>query len=235
MTESKSIAEVVGINSRELRLEHGLTLADVSYFAGQFGLKWSPGKVGDLESGRVRPSLSTLYVLAGVFSVLLDRPVPLRRFLQTRGVVEVNAVVAVEGEEFARGFEGEPLQWDTLTHLTASQAGRRDEVEEVNALVAALPGYLKPGSWPAIWDGLSQYGETERRVAKTLGVDRVRLVAECHHLWGRTYAHERDRRAGPAANAQAKGRVSRDLKDELLQSVRANGHGEDPGDGQRKP
>jgi hypothetical protein len=38
-------------------------------------------------------------------------------------------------------------------------------------------------------------------------------------LWHRTFSEERDRRAGPDANQQKRGRVSRELRTELENAI----------------
>jgi hypothetical protein len=38
-------------------------------------------------------------------------------------------------------------------------------------------------------------------------------------VWGRTFSEERDRRAGGEANAQKRGRVTREMKAELEQVI----------------
>jgi hypothetical protein len=60
-------------------------------------------------------------------------------------------------------------------------------------------------------------------MCKNIGVDRF-LAAAMAALWGRTFSAERDNRAGPDANAQRRGQVSRQLKAELQQVIR---HGND--------
>jgi hypothetical protein len=80
-------------------------------------------------------------------------------------------------------------------------------------------------SWPArlqekvsvgeIRQVYADYGEPEQLLERDLGVGRDRLAAEMAALWGQAFHVERDQRAGPGANAQKKGRVSRALKAEL--------------------
>ena len=60
-----------------------------------------------------------------------------------------------------------------------------------------------------------QSGEAEARMAKALGVHEENLAALSAYLWGRTLSAERNRRAGPTANAQDRGRITRRLKAEL--------------------
>jgi hypothetical protein len=45
-------------------------------------------------------------------------------------------------------------------------------------------------------------------------------------LWKRTFSQERDRRAGPEANAQKRGQVSRELRKELQAVIEAATHGD---------
>jgi len=63
-------------------------------------------------------------------------------------------------------------------------------------------------------------GLTEDRVARRLEVSRDRLAATSFRLWdGRTFGEERDRRAGSDANAQKRGRVTRELRAELEEAL----------------
>jgi transcriptional regulator with XRE-family HTH domain len=64
--------------------------------------------------------------------------------------------------------------------------------------------------------------ETDYRMCRNIGVDRETGVAAMVRLWGRPFSAERDRRAGPDANAQRRGIVARKLKAELKKAI-ANG------------
>ena len=80
-------------------------------------------------------------------------------------------------------------------------------------------------SWPArlkekVSVGLlrqvyADYGEPEQLLEREFGINRDRLVAEMAALWKKSFHAERDRLAGPGANAQKKGRVARQLKADL--------------------
>jgi hypothetical protein len=69
--------------------------------------------------------------------------------------------------------------------------------------------------------------EGDMRVCKRLGVDDATGGALMVQLWGRTYRDERDRRAGPNANAQHRGQVARKLQAELETALARNGEAED--------
>jgi hypothetical protein len=63
------------------------------------------------------------------------------------------------------------------------------------------------------WSGL-----TDQRVAASLGLNTEQLCDAAVQLWGTVFSAERDRRAGPDANPQKRGRVTRELKAELKES-----------------
>jgi hypothetical protein len=67
--------------------------------------------------------------------------------------------------------------------------------------------------WPKV------LGLTEERVAAGLGIGTDRLCAESLRLWNTTFSAQRDRIAGPDANAQRKGQVTRQLKAELKRAL----------------
>ena len=66
--------------------------------------------------------------------------------------------------------------------------------------------------------------EADYRMAQSVGIAKEMAAAEMQALWGRSFTAERDHRAGPDANPQKRGRVSRELKAELRAAVK-NGDG----------
>lgn len=86
---------------------------------------------------------------------------------------------------------------------------------------ALVDGYLDPDLRTTDLEQMRQRsGLTEDRIAQRLKISRDRLAATSFRLWdGRTFGEERDRRAGPAANAQKRGRVTRELRAELEKAL----------------
>jgi hypothetical protein len=66
---------------------------------------------------------------------------------------------------------------------------------------------------------LREFSESDARMCKNIGVDRFLGAAAMAALWGQTFSAERDHRAGPDANAQRRGQISRQLKAELQQVI----------------
>jgi hypothetical protein len=61
--------------------------------------------------------------------------------------------------------------------------------------------------------------EADYRMAHSVGISREMAAFEMEALWGRSFTAERDRRAGPDANPQKRGRISRELKTELQEAI----------------
>jgi hypothetical protein len=66
---------------------------------------------------------------------------------------------------------------------------------------------------------LRDFSESDARMCKNIGVDQVLGAAAMAALWRRTFTAERDHRAGPDANAQRRGQISRQLKAELQEVI----------------
>jgi hypothetical protein len=62
-------------------------------------------------------------------------------------------------------------------------------------------------------------GLTEHRLAQRLAISQDRLADTSFRLWQRTFSEERDRLAGPTANKQKRGQVSRTLQAELEKAL----------------
>ena len=93
--------------------------------------------------------------------------------------------------------------------LSAAVSGRPVKVKVTGALSGS--GTLSATA--------SVVRETDQRMCKQLGVDTATGVAAMDKLWGRLFSAERDRRAGPDANAQRRGIVARQLKAELQEAL----------------
>lgn len=85
----------------------------------------------------------------------------------------------------------------------------------------ALPKWAREQVDPTDWlDVDLEFQESDARICKSLGISRELGVAAMALLWKKTLVAERDRLAGPGANAQRRGQISRQLKAELQKAVR---------------
>ena len=198
-----SIAKVVGANARALRLGAEIKAERFAYEATSVGLPWTTGRVGDFEHGRIPPDLGTIYAAAVALGRLIGRPVTLAELLATGEPVAVNDALTIG----ATALLGEivPVR------------GRLGGKGTLSATAVPVRGRL--GGKGTLSATAVPVLETDYRMCRNIGVDRGTGVAAMVALWGRPFSAERDRRAGPDANAQRRGIVARALKAELKKAI----------------
>jgi hypothetical protein len=126
--------------------------------------------------------------------------------------------------------------WQVMLADLVSDEGRvtlTDSFSVDGVLVEALcgahdfttfdPPPWRPQTGEAVLPGppstLGRSGLTEHRLAKRLKITEARLAHVSFQLWQSTFTEERDRRAGPDANQQKRGQVSRELRAELEKAL----------------
>lgn len=213
------LAAVVGANAQRLRIDKGVTTDQLARTASFYGLKWTDSRVSAMERGKVAPTLPTLFALAQALGDVTGERVSIVDLVWTDEWVELNPDLIVRGDVLSSAVSGTPV------HLTAGDVfGAVDRMkEQIPKLISELkelPDYLDETPVTAIQQAERHAGATEERVAKDLGIGLVRMHHESAHLWGDSFSRERDRRAGPDANAQRKGQITRQMKAELRESLK---------------
>jgi transcriptional regulator with XRE-family HTH domain len=220
--EKKSLAEVVGQNCQRIRTTIGITQDDLARYARNVGLRWTASKVGDFEKGRRAPTFATvllvslaLHSAAQIAARRGGREVSttLSELVRSKEEVALNDDVALAADLVSAACRGQP--WDLWS---STEPGA--EAESSLRLYREMWGddALAPPERVLLRSGLS-----EDRLARQLGIERVRLADISYLLWQSTFSEERDRRAGPEANQQKKGRISRKLRAQLEEAL-ADGH-----------
>jgi transcriptional regulator with XRE-family HTH domain len=229
MTETTWLAAVIGANARRVRLTAGATLEQVARAARANGLKWSSGKVGDLESGRVAPSLATIVPLAMALQEATSTPVTIAELVVSDGYVRLNSDMAIKGKALAKVLSSEtaPFSLPVSNFKEESEDVARRMRDGIAVILEDISGTEGWESIPHLRDvragdfrkNRHRFSETERRLAKELAEPYARICFESLHLWGKSFTEERDARAGKDANAQKRGIVARALKKELKASI----------------
>jgi transcriptional regulator with XRE-family HTH domain len=214
--EAPTVAEVVARNVRRLRGTH--TADELARKARGRGLNWGTGRISELEAGKVSPTLPTLFALAEALGSIAGTPVSLADLVRADGFIKINDKLVVKAKKVVASVSSVPVEL-TVGDLEGGKDRLADVLRGAMAEMNALPDYLL--DMPGDADDLAyrNSGETEERIAKSLGIGILRMRLESTHLWGDAFSAERDRRAGPDANAQKRGRVSRELKAELKASI----------------
>jgi transcriptional regulator with XRE-family HTH domain len=202
------MAEVLGRNARALRESAGATLEDVAKIARLYGLRWSSGSVGSLESGRtVGVNLENLIKVAATLGDIVGHPVKLADLFAGDGDValgdDLTVPLAMVRDMFSS--EGEGVWIETVS------------VPRIAGGYFPAVGTVKYS--PVQRSVLDAFRETDIRACKGLGVEPVVGAKAMAKLWKSTLTAERDRRASSDANAQARGRISRTLKAELAKEL----------------
>ncbi|MCP9621771.1 hypothetical protein FOH10_30430 [Nocardia otitidiscaviarum] len=214
---SPTLAEIVGHNAKRLRADHNTEA--LAKCAKQVGLRWNTGRVTDLEAGRISPTVPTLLALTFAFGGLLGRPVALTELFEAEGFVKLNDdFPAVRADLVLEALGGQPIGLK-VGHLRGGKQQTIAAFKKSHAAWKELPTRPDDPDTLDIQTALKESGPTEDRVARDLGISTLRLAYESARLWKGTFTQERDRRAGDDANAQKRGRVSRDMKHELRQAI----------------
>lgn len=209
---TRSIAAVLGSNCRDIRKRAGVTQDELARAARQLGLKWTASKVRDFESGRSAPTFATVVALtAALDSVIKDEPVLLADLVRYDGEVTITEDFEPDGDKLADYCSGgtwEPRAfiledtWDSLADRFSRQS-TESGIDWTGPVI----------DWPKV------LGLTDERVAAGLGISADQLCDVALRLWNTTFSAQRDRIAGPDANAQRKGRITRQLKAELERAL----------------
>jgi transcriptional regulator with XRE-family HTH domain len=223
-SESEPLSVVVGRNFRRLRTDAGLTQNDIAKHAKNNGLRWTASKVGDFESGRTAPTFATILAATSALSAARKRNVQLADLVESQEFVEITDKFDPIGSVLAAILSG-GRTWASLV---------RDEVGYYKRTPLDMSGFQEWGerlqeeskrypefdfSVRALDPVIERQGLDEQRVAKRLDITSELLAAVSWVLWRRSFSDERDRRAGADANAQKRGRISRELQAELRERL----------------
>jgi transcriptional regulator with XRE-family HTH domain len=201
------VAKAVGANARELRVAADVTLEQFALAAKHYGLPWTSGRVGDFEGGRVAPSFPTLYAATAALGLAIGRPVSLVELFAGDGPVEMNDSLIVDLSALRAALSGEAVSARAKSKVKLTAVFTPDWADSKLQLRV-----------------LNDFREADERMCKSIGVGSDIGAAAMAKLWKRTFVAERDRRAGPDANPQRRGQISRQLKADLEKALR---HGND--------
>jgi len=167
----------------------------------------------------VSPTIPTLVSLAAALADVRGKPVTLVDLVEHDGWIELvkDSVVLPRGV-LQRFLRGEPVAIearDVADILTAAAEGYREQVKK-------LPPKLRNVKMRDVAAVTREAGETEERVAKALGVDTWLVNRASALLWQKTVSAERDERSGSDATKQARGRITRQLQEELRAVIHGN-------------
>lgn len=231
-SEPEPLAVVLGRNCKRIRREIRATQDDLARHARAIGLNWTETKVGHFEAGRVgRPTFAMVLAVTLALQMALEETterrdaadgVTLADLVGDKGYIALTgglSVPAVQVQEVCRGGKfpiGDQQYRLTIRHPEPLSP------DEIAAAAEQMAKWLRTDAKPlvdGIADALQRSGLTERRLAKHLRITDQQLAAASFLLWQSTFSEERDRQAGPDANQQKRGRITRALRAELEKAL----------------
>lgn len=214
----ESLSAVFARNARALRVGAELKADEVARAVTAHGLHWAPSRVSELEMGRIAPTLSTLLILSAAFSDLRGESVLLADWFAGESLVAIADTVHVPLADVRAALDGLPVGLPEPS-VSGTEILMQDYLANRLDQKPLSRGQLKKLS--AIWN---QCGEAESRAARALGIDQGTLCELMLEIWGTTLTAKRDELAGPDANAQKRGRVARELREELRRAISFGKH-----------
>lgn len=215
---AESLSAAFARNARILRTEAGLKADQVARAVTARGLHWAPSRVSELEMGRIAPTLSTLLILSAAFGDLRGRPVSLADWFAGDGEVVLTDTVRAPLADARAALTGRPVTLPEPSISTTEMLMKDYLAQRIDGTAISAARLKKLSK---IWD---QYGEAEDRAARALGVDQGTLCEVMLGLWGMTLSLKRDQIAGPEANAQKRGRIARELREQLREAISSGEH-----------
>jgi transcriptional regulator with XRE-family HTH domain len=212
------VADVIGEAAKVLRLDAKVTLEHMARVAQRYGLPWTSGRVGDFEAGRTAPSLPTLIAAAAALGDVIGRPVSLAELIAGEGEVQINDKLSLDTSALRAALSGGSVKAHAIQDILAQN------MQEMAPLMISQTDFHWPKRLRAVHPNLRQevlrdFSESDARMCKNVGVDQILGAAAMAALWRRTFTAERDDRAGPDANAQRRGQISRQLKADLQEVI----------------
>lgn len=228
-----TVAQVVGSNLSRIRDEHGLTLEEIARYSHTYGLRWNTARVSRIDRGEGSLNLETVLMLSVILSAMTDQPVSVRDLLETDESVTLapRSTLKPHGAQILLCGEGATELDSVLEEYGGIVAEQSHEVDEImgaygGIVVPAVPEALSEFEAQKYFVEVFHRTLSDERNARTLGLTDAEFSAWSVRLWGHLMSAETEKRAPEDATAQKKGRITRELMDEMREAV-GRGRGND--------
>lgn len=209
-TSARPIREIIGHNVREIRDEHGVTADELGRELRHYGMKWNVNRVSELERGQKAVGIPELVTLSLALSSLTGSTTTPGDLLDSGDPVELAEGVTLQNNALRRVVEGDDdlKVGDVVGGVEAVNAAINHSLESLRGISESIP-------FGQVRQAVRDRGLADHRAARKLGWTDDEFLRHCLDRWGRMLSVETERRAGPDANAQRRGRITRELIDEL--------------------
>jgi hypothetical protein len=153
--------------------------------------------VVELERGQLAISGTLLFLLTQVLGDVKGHRIRMSELFEGAGSVELNSATDVPTELLRNAVDGDVVDWGAF---------------RAESTHAAPKGITHTGT-----------GLAEERAARRLGISPADVDMHANALWGTTLTEHRDALAGPNANGQTRGRITRQLIDQIRDRADSGG------------
>ena len=219
MKNDNVMRAVVGRNIRNLRANANVTSDDLRLEMRNYGFKWSPSRIAEIERGEkpVHPVYLVAFSLA--LTNLSGRAVTVDDLLSTPGRISLSDDLDMDGQQFrdvlASRYDVNELWALRKTMTTGTQTTAQ-----------ALEDYLRRPHERPDTSGIMEIAEllaqapptlslADERARKRLNLELPEYVELVLSQWGHTLSDEVERQAPPGATAQKRGHITRTLTAQL--------------------
>lgn len=208
------LAQVIGANCKHFRA--GASMEDLAEHARKFGVRWNSGTIAKIEAGTHKTTVVSLVALAAALESLNEYPIFVPDLISSSESIQLNDSVSVaDGSVLAAILSGAGNLQSSWEEAISRRAMDSRTAFSTLRDPADIPGWPQGVSLIEAADIHAAFELADFRIAGSLGIIPPMFAAWCFRLWRKTFVSERDSRAGVAANAQKRGRVTRELKAEI--------------------
>lgn len=241
---SVTLPQVIGDNVKRIRGNH--TLEELANAGRSYGATWSSGSLSAIERGDFKETIETITLLTLALGQLKQNElnhgdlntddfsedflrstigggITIRDLLATDQVITLGGHPALTPDSLIDFLGG-----GSIYDLRGSPAFSSWEMQQLMQAYEEQKVLFKSLKFPKYHleflvkiETFGAITETERRLATKSQIDPWELRAWSVHLWGNSIEHQRNEVAGRDATPQKKGRVTRELLNEIENSMRA--------------
>jgi transcriptional regulator with XRE-family HTH domain len=228
MSNYLTVDQAIGQRLKELRLELGLRQDQVATAARKAGLDWTQATVAAIERGNRALSLGEWFLLSTVIGFATGyatHQVELADLLPASGRVALSEETTADVDVLRDALAGRLTDPDRKVLADFDTPFIRRANEGIRRHVAKMKELLP------LWRGMTMNGyrdaqnaargDAERKAARKLGVEPLRLSAAAHGRYGRSFTEERDARVADQAPADASPRSLQALRGHVTRAMLA--------------
>jgi hypothetical protein len=228
MSKFLTVDQAIGQRLREVRAELGLRQDQIAMAAQRAGLGWTQSTVAAIERGNRALSLGEWFLLPhviGMASGWMAHHSELADLLPASGRIALTEETTTNVDVLRDALAGRLIHLDRKVfedfdtpYIRDVRDGMRRHFAEVKRLLPLWPGMTVLGYSDAL---NAARGDAERKAARKLGVEPIKLSVAAYGRYDQSFTEERDARVAELAPADAPPRSLQALRGHVTRAMLA--------------